>query len=44
MLPVDSNGDPDYEYMEKFMTNLEHKKRKYYLNSLKQGADKNEQN
>lgn len=31
MLPITDKGQPDYEYMEQYMKNLEHQKRKNYL-------------
>ena len=31
MLPANDNGEPDYDYMEQYMINLEYKKRKNYL-------------
>lgn len=31
MLPVNSSGDPDYEYMEQYMKNMTHKKINQYL-------------
>ena len=31
MLPISSNGQPDYEYMEQYIKNLEYVKRKKYL-------------
>ena len=36
MLPVNSHGEPDYEYMEQFVKNIEYKKRKKYLDYLDQ--------
>jgi hypothetical protein len=34
LLPVKNNGQPDYAYMAQYMMNLEHKKRKQYLDYL----------
>ena len=36
ILPVNSHGEPDYEYMEQFVKNIEYKKRKKYLDYLDQ--------
>ncbi len=42
MLPVDNNGDPDYEYMEKYIEKIATSKRQEYLgyctNSIKFGG------
>lgn len=32
MLPIDSKGNPDYDYMEQYMMNLEYTKLKAYIN------------
>jgi type I restriction enzyme M protein len=31
MLPINNNGEPDYEFMAQYMMNLEYKKRKEFL-------------
>jgi len=31
LLPIDEESEPDYEYMEQYMKNMEHKKLKQYL-------------
>ena len=42
MLPVDKNGNPDYEYMEKYIEKIASSKRQEYLeyctNSIKFGG------
>ena len=34
MLPVVESGEPDYEYMEQYIINIEHKKRKQYIDFI----------
>jgi hypothetical protein len=34
MLPINDSGEPDYEYMEQYMINMEFKKREQYLSYL----------
>lgn len=31
MLPINSQGNPDYEYMEQYMKNIEYKKLHAYI-------------
>lgn len=38
MLPVNAAGDPDYEYMSRYMSNLESRKREEFLNFFKCGG------